>query len=325
MLLLVQRPELLVRPNARSSHRQPTPTMGGTIIALVVIAYLSSKTLMDPVLGDIQVPLLFACAALFGMSFVGLLDDLFSLKRRLRLCVQSLAGAFTLLALDGLGLPVFAGIGLADEGWLNAVEGLVTGLVLLLGLVWFVNIYNFMDGIDGIAGVQCLGFCLGCQLLSGGVPGWAGDLLWVTAAVTLAFLCFNWAPARIFMGDVGSGFIGLLIGLQVLYLWFSGLVPLFVSLILLGAFWVDATYTLLVRIRTGQAFTEAHRSHAYQRLADRFGHAKTNFAFVLLLVFWMLPLSWLAMRFPAMAVMSLIVSIIPIGVLCVRYRAGLME
>ena len=93
MLLIARSPKFLAHPNARSSHRQPTPTMGGTIIAVVVVAYLASNLLMDQTLDDVQVPLLFACAALFGMAFVGLLDDLFSLKRRLRLTVQCLAGA----------------------------------------------------------------------------------------------------------------------------------------------------------------------------------------------------------------------------------------
>ena len=132
-------------------------------------------------------------------------------------------------------------------------------VVIAVCMVWFTNLYNFMDGVDGYAAVQCLVFCVGAQWVAGGVPGWIGELIWLLGGVSVAFLTFNWPPAKIFMGDVGSGFIGLLLAFLVFYLWHRGNVPFIASLILLAVFWFDATYTLCVRIVTQQEFTQAHR------------------------------------------------------------------
>ena len=134
-------------------------------------------------------------------------------------------------------------------------------------LVWHINLYNFMDGIDGIASSQCLLFCLSVLYLTGGVPGWLGDLLWILVGTALGFLVYNWPPAKIFMGDVGSGALGLILGVVTLQLAISGMLPFIGCLILLTGFWFDASYTLCVRMLSGQAFTEAHRSHLYQKVA----------------------------------------------------------
>ena len=115
-----------------------------------------------------------------------------------------------------------------------------------------------------LAGSACLFFCLAVQFLSGGAPGWLGELLWVTAGGVLGFLTFNWPPARIFMGDVGSLCLGLLLAAITVALIDQGILSATACLILLTGLWFDTTYTLCVRIVTRQRVTEAHRSHLYQ-------------------------------------------------------------
>ncbi len=296
---IVRQPHLLATPNARSSHSQPTPTMGGVVIVVIVLAYLAVLAELPGSLGWTS------CFALAALALVGLWDDLSHLSARFRLAVHFVAAAAALWAL-GLDLPL----------WLQAL--------FCVALVWFVNLYNFMDGIDGYAAVQCLVFCLGAQWVGGGLPGWSGDLVWLLAGATLAFLAFNWPPARIFMGDVGSGFLGLLLGVMVLYLWQTGSVPLVASLILLAVFWFDATYTLCVRMLTRQEFTQAHRSHLYQHLAQRQGHLWTTVAFLLYAAIVLVPLAWyasLSSSYPQQ-LGALFIAVAPLAVACVRLRAG---
>ena len=298
---IVRRPHLLARPTSRSSHTEPTPTMGGIVIVVVVLVYLAvmSSTGTMPGWGLL--------AALGALAVVGLWDDVSQLSARVRLFVHFVAAALVLWGLD-LALPV----------WAQAM--------VLVALVWFVNLYNFMDGIDGFAAVQCLVFCLGAHWVAAGIPGWSGDLLWLLAGVSLAFLAFNWPPAKIFMGDVGSAFLGLLLGALTLYLWQTGSVPLVSSLILLAVFWFDATYTLCVRILTQQEFTQAHRLHLYQHIAQKRGHLWTTLAMLFYAMLWLLPLAWVA-ALPERNLMeqalALLAGILPLLIACWRMGAGI--
>ena len=294
VLRLANRPHLLAEVNARSSHEIPTPTMGGVAIWGIGVTYLMLNTAPSAQ---------WLIGALAGIGIVGLWDDLRPLSARFRLAIQIVASAVVVWWLDPtFPWPVF--------------------LLLVIGVAWFTNLFNFMDGIDGIAAVQCLVFCLGAQLLVGGVPGWVGDLIWVTAASSLGFLAFNWPPAKIFMGDVGSSYLGFLIATLVLYLWHSEQSPLIASLILLAGFWFDATYTLCVRIVTRQSFTEAHRSHLYQRLAWRYGHLWTTSAFLIFALSWSLPMAWISIQYPSWAYIPLLLVVLPLTVLCYRFQAG---
>jgi Fuc2NAc and GlcNAc transferase len=301
--LLVRRPHILAMPNERSSHTQPTPTMGGAALVLVVLAYLVHLAGLEPRLGWG----LFTALAVMGL--VGLWDDLRGLSARFRLLVHFAASALVIWCLQ------------PDLSWWLAAA-------VLVALVWFTNLYNFMDGIDGYAAVQCLVFCIGVQVVAGGLPGWQGQLVWLMSGAALAFLAFNWPPAKVFMGDVGSGFVGLLIGALTLYLWHTQNVPLVASLILLAVFWFDATYTLCVRMVTKQEFTQAHRLHLYQHVSIRRGHLWTTGAFLIYAILWLLPLAYFAQVFmaaPLVQAAALCAAILPLAVLCYRHGAGLTQ
>ena len=296
--LLVRKPDLLAEPNERSSHSAPTPTMGGIAFVLVILSYFVYLSASNAELAWG----LFASLAL--LAAVGLWDDLAALSARVRLVVHFVAAG---IALTSLALP--------QAWWIWGLCG--------IALVWFINLYNFMDGIDGYAAVQCLFYCLGAQWVAGGVPGWPGELIWVTAGAVLAFLAFNWPPAKIFMGDVGSGFLGLLVAVLAVHLHTTTDVPLVASLILLAGFWFDATYTLCVRIVTKQEFTQAHRQHLYQHLALRRGHLWTTNAFAAYALFWLMPWAWLSVRVDlVLQVMALAAAVLPLAVACWRYKAG---
>lgn len=304
---LVNRRHLLAEVNERSSHATPTPTMGGVVIVIVVLTYLAWLYQVEAQMA------LGLIGALAVVATFGLWDDLTAVSKVLRLIVHMGAAALGLSALGMWGL------------WEMGLEGWFFAGMVGLAVVWFVNLFNFMDGIDGIAALQALTFCVGVQLITGGVPGWSGDLLWVIGGATLAFLTYNWPPARIFMGDVGSGFLGLLIALMTFQFWQSGVLPLVGSLILLAAFWFDASYTLCVRMLTGQPFTQAHRSHLYQRLAERQGHLWTSIAFLVFSMLWLGPLAWVAVNFADYQILTLLIAVLPLAGLCWRFKAGAIE
>ncbi|MDA1075890.1 MAG: glycosyltransferase family 4 protein [Proteobacteria bacterium] len=284
-------------PNSRSSHTVPTATVGGIGFVIPILTYL---TWLGIVFVPHALPLMGALALVAAVS---LADDLREMSRRSRFVVH----------LAAVGLVVFT----FREGmpyWVLAVAA--------FALLWHLNLYNFMDGIDGIAASQALFFCVGLQIVADGNLGWMNDLVWLLAGSMVGYLVYNWPKASIFMGDVGSGFIGLLIGAIVLER--SGQTwPLVGSLILLAVFWFDATYTLCVRMLTGQPFTDAHRSHLYQKLAAIKGHRWTMGLFWAFALFWLLPLAWLASRYLAWSLVALAAAVAPIAVAAVWFRAGI--
>ena len=297
LLLLAPKHGWVAEPNRRGFHVEPTPTLGGLGFALPVLAWLGWLATQEPRFAGLAV-------AAGGVGLVGLIDDLHELRWPPRLAAHCAASALALWTLS--------------PDW--SLMLLAASFALM---VWHINLFNFMDGIDGLAGSACLFFCLAAQWLSGGAPGWIGDLLWVTAGGTLGFLMLNWPPARIFMGDAGSLFLGLLLAATAVGLVDQGILTATTCLILLTGLWFDTTYTLCVRIATHQRFTEAHRSHLYQRAAARFGQLWTTLAFSAFCLLWLLPLAWLAQTQPAYGWVWLLTAVLPLAVAAPLFRAGL--
>jgi Fuc2NAc and GlcNAc transferase len=249
-------------PNERSSHRVPTPRGGGLAIAVAVIAAIGTGAILG------WVPARFAAAAIGGggaVAWVGWRDDRQSLSPWTRLAVQ-LAAA--LWALAWMGIPTTLAFGRT-----MLYLGPAGPILVLLWVLWLTNLFNFMDGIDGIAGVEAIavGTIGGALLLRAGRE----DLALVSfglAAAALGFLYWNWSPASIFMGDVGSGFLGFLFGILAVQSERAAAVPLWAWALLLGAFLFDATLTLVRRVVGGEVWYAAHRSHAYQRAAAGRSH-----------------------------------------------------
>lgn len=233
---------LLDRPNHRSSHQQPTPRGGGlacVITFLLGIGYLC----LD---GRRMLPELYLTVIGLVPALVGFFDDHGHVDARWRLLIYALASASAVWVLQGLP-KLLLPLGL---GWLD-LTGFGYGLGVLF-LVWSLNLFNFMDGIDGIAALEAVfvAFCLAWFMHS--INADLALFALCLAAVCAGFLVWNWPPAKIFMGDVGSCFIGFMLG--VLILLFSQIYSVFVyvGLILFAVFVVDASVTLLWRMITGQ-------------------------------------------------------------------------
>ncbi len=248
----LQRRDILDRPNERSSHTRPTPRGGGLAIMAVLILAGGALAIFWPA-ARLELGALLAGMAI--LALLSWLDDLMDLSAALRFSIHILVvtAALALLPTDAL---IFQGL----------LPPLLDRIAAGLLWVWFINLYNFMDGIDGITGVETVAIGLGLFALSLLVPGvllWQGWLGLIAAAAAVGFLLWNWHPARIFLGDVGSvplGFLlgGLLLGTAAAGQWAAALIlPLY--------YLADATLTLLRRAARGEKVWRAHREHFYQR------------------------------------------------------------
>ncbi|MCC5809425.1 MAG: glycosyltransferase family 4 protein [Ectothiorhodospiraceae bacterium] len=300
-------------PNLRSSHTRITPRGGGLAIVLVCLLVLV-------VAGVQELAATWALAGVFfgglAVAVIGYVDDQGHVAARWRVLVH-VAAASLLVGAVGWVPPLPLG------PWEVPMVGPTTALLVLF-VVWMLNLYNFMDGIDGIAGVQAVSVCGGAAALL----WWAGEwelalLVACFAAAALGFLFWNWPPAKIFMGDAGSGFLGFSVAALAVLTWSEAGFSPYAWLILLGVFIVDATLTLVRRVLRGERFYEAHRCHGYQHAARRLGgHRPVTLAVALCNLVWLLPLAWLATLYPVWGAVLTVIAWAPLVAVCVYFRAG---
>ncbi len=300
-------------PNERSSHSAPTPRGGGVgIVAvfLLIVAWLSVKNGLPNGLA----------AALIGggmaVAGIGLLDDHYQISARLRILIHFAAAGWALWWLHGVG-PLQVGAYNWDFGWFGQA-------VALVGLVWMTNLYNFMDGIDGIAAVEsvCVSGLGALMLTWVGLGGLATGAL-VLMGASAGFLLWNWQPAKIFMGDVGSGFLGFVFGVLAIASTRERPLLIWPWVILLSVFVVDSTLTLLRRFMTGARWYEAHRSHAYQHAARRWSsHSRVTLAIATVNIVWLFPLALGACVWPAAGLLLAVLALVPLVCAALHYGAG---
>jgi len=302
-------------PNERSSHSIPTPRGGGVAI---VVSFL----LALPVLGGLN---LLSPSALYGLlgsgllvAIIGFADDHGHIAAKWRLLGHFIAAAWALFWLNGLPPIDFFGV-LVDLGWIG-------NILVLLYLVWMLNLYNFMDGIDGLASAEAISACLGMCLVYWLVG--ATNLVWgplALAGAVAGFLCWNFPPARIFMGDAGSGFVGFVLGGLALEAAWVKAELLWSWVILLGVFIVDATWTLARRILRGDKVYQAHRCHAYQHASRHFGsHLMVSSLIVLINLVWLLPISLLVGTGRLGGGEGCLIAFVPLVFIAWKLRAGLI-
>ncbi|MCU7842289.1 MAG: glycosyltransferase family 4 protein [Candidatus Thiodiazotropha sp. (ex Monitilora ramsayi)] len=300
-------------PNERSSHHTPVPRGGGIAIALVFM-------LLAPMLQWYwqSSPPLFL--AIYGagslIAIVGILDDRGHIPAHKRLIIHFVAAFWILYQLD----PTVATMSNIDDPLFWAIT---TGSVLFL--VWLLNLYNFMDGIDAISGSETLSVALCAALLSWMLlpdhPTW--QLLMLLASSVTGFLIWNLPPARLFMGDAGSAFLGIILGTLAIDAAHHS-TQLFTSwLILLGVYLVDATVTLSRRILTGEQFYQAHRTHAYQHAAIRLAsHGRVSLGIALINLLWLFPLAAAVALDILSEPLGLLIAYLPLLFLAVHFKAG---
>jgi UDP-N-acetylmuramyl pentapeptide phosphotransferase/UDP-N-acetylglucosamine-1-phosphate transferase len=249
LIAVLRRRAVLDRPNERSSHVTPTPRGGGiAVIGASVAAWLALIAV-----GAMSPAAIVVALGGAGLALVSWLDDLRGLSAGMRLLAQFAAVAAGIWALPP---------GAFFQDWLPSGLDAMAGALVW---VWFVNLFNFMDGIDGIDGSEAAAIGIGIVLVAsvGGLELGLAAPAAAIAAAALGFLVWNWAPARIFLGDVGSVPLGYLLGFLLLELtrlgrWQAALIlPLY--------FLADASLTLLRRLLRGERVWQAHREHFYQR------------------------------------------------------------
>ncbi|ORU89428.1 MAG: hypothetical protein A6F71_00230 [Cycloclasticus sp. symbiont of Poecilosclerida sp. M] len=308
---------LISSVNERSSHIQPTPHGGGVgfVISGSLIGFLFA-------MGGSSFLWIIVTLALL-IATIGLFDDIYSSPALLRLLIQ--IGVSFSLILSLTNLPI---TGLVEGAlyfkWLFI-------MALVIAAVWWINLFNFMDGIDGIAAMQAVFMLLSGLGLSYYVELASIDTqesIWLLCVVgaTVGFAVHNWPPARIFMGDVGSTWLAFVIFSFALYSVEMGWLSYTVWLILSALFITDATVTLLRRMALKMKWYKAHRSRMYQRLARRWGkHSSVVIAYLAINVIWLLPLASISTINSEWAQVCLLAAYVPLVSFAVVLGAGRQE
>jgi len=313
---------LVQSPNHRSSHTQPTPNGGG--VGIVVAGSLIGAGLI--LLSGWMFGWILLVLALV-LAIAGLFDDIRPLSARVRFGLQLLVSAAVLFALGDMPDISFEPVlSIEIGGWF------LFGM-LLLASAWWINLFNFMDGIDGLAGMQAVFMLVaGAALTVVKQPNVISSpmlqMMLCVAAATAGFLLLNWPPAKIFMGDVGSIWLALMVFVLALLSVRAGWLN-YASWLILGALFVtDASVTLVIRMLRGERWYDAHRSHAYQRLSRKWqrdrkaGHRAVTLLALGINLFWLAPLALATLLFPPYSWLLLVLAYGPLFVCIWRLGAG---
>lgn len=290
---------VLDRPNARSSHAVPTPRGGGAAIAIIGLgAAALARDWLAPtwpsfVIGGVLI------------AVTGAIDDVRQLRVLWRFAAQIVAAALVVTSLHGVA-------GELEPSRASLILSLIEAAEVF-AVVWLINLFNFMDGIDGLAALQAV-FVFGaaCGLIWAKGTHFRPVTLLAIAGASAGFLTWNFPPAKIFMGDVGSGFLGFAIASAALSTANAGVLNAWVWVILSSPFICDATVTLATRALRRERVYQAHRSHVYQRLSRRWrSHRAVTLLYAAIDVLWCLPWAIEAQRHPQQAAFLCLVALAP--------------
>ncbi len=265
-IVIANKFKIIDLPNYRSSHKLPTIRGGGVIIAIVsqlTIVFLYKLKILPP-----NIAFAYSCG--FMLAILGFIDDLINLSIKIRLffqCIISCIAIFFVLPTP-IRLPI--SIHYISQTSINDLNNLFNFITSLFLLIWSINLFNFMDGTDGLAGVEAtfVVFLGGILVYLATKSISFSGYLWLISFIILGFLKFNWPPAKVFMGDVGSYFLGFFIGISSLISHYIYKVSLCYWLILYAVFLVDATLTLIKRMIYEKEWYKSHRQHAYQKMQN---------------------------------------------------------
>ena len=307
------RTNLLDIPNERSSHVLPTPRGGG--LSFVACFLFSLIILLKQHLISNNEFYIFMGPGVI-VALLGFLDDKYHLSAKWRLVGHVMMAALAVYLLSQFSaIPVFYGnIWLINAGRIAAI----------IYLVWLLNLFNFMDGIDGLAAAEAICICCGGAVLYFLQDNAAMMSLPLLLAVAVfGFLLWNFPPARIFMGDVGSGFLGFVIGILSLQAAMETMLLFWCWLIMLAVFITDASLTLIRRYLGGQPVFEAHRSHAYQQAVSQCGkHWPVTVSIILINLFWLFPVALLVEQKMISWIFGLLMAYLPLILLAFKFKAG---
>ncbi len=304
-LRLARRWQILDVPNERSSHEHPTPRGGG--LPLMLAFFLGVAWVFGlSVFWSSQYSAVLV-GALF-LTLLGAADDSWTLSVRLRFFAYGFCCVVASAVLLRTAVPA---------------PSLLVIFCTAFAMLWLLNLYNFMDGVDGLAATQCFFACCGAALLAWGNGGKTSYSIFclLLAFSHLGFLVWNWPAARLFMGDAGSISTGFVLATLAILGAIQGYLALACWLVLLAVFITAASWTLLGRMLTGQKFTQAHRSHAYQRLSRHWGsHQSVVILLIAINGLWLFPLAWLIVLFPPYTAVLVLLAYLPLLLGMVKIR-----
>ena len=296
-------------PNERSSHSIATPRGGGLSIVIIFIVGVGLTDLLPT---NTVIAIIGAGTLVAGIGFW---DDQDHIAARWRLLSHFIAAFWTLFWLGGL--PEFQLLGFSiNADWIGMI-------IVAFLLVWLLNLFNFIDGIDGIASSEAI--FVSC---AGAYFSWLYGLesiafiLLILASSTTGFLFLNWSPAKIFMGDIGSSFLGLMFGVIAYVSLLEGM-SVWIWLILLAVFLVDSGATLLIRILNGEKWYEAHCSHAYQHAARKWGHKRVTISMTIINLLWLFPLAIFVYLKPDIGLWITLLAYMPLFLVALKLKAGI--
>ncbi|MCT7626130.1 MraY family glycosyltransferase [Aliarcobacter butzleri] len=253
---------LVASVNERSSHTVPTPHGGGIAIAITWFIGLFYLYFIGQIENNLFYALLFGAV----ISIVSFFDDIYELSPKLRLIIQAIVAIGGLYFLGGFETLTF--------GVFDIQNPIITNIFAFFMIIWFINLYNFLDGINGYAGSEALFLAVAGFILFG------ENHFLVLAVAVLGFLYWNWNKAKIFMGDVGSTLLGYNVAIFTIYYANQEPTNFWIWIILFSVYWFDATLTLIRRKLNKERLSQAHKKHSYQRLTQAgWSHYKvTNYS-----------------------------------------------
>lgn len=304
---------IIDNPNERSSHSVPTPRGGGVAVVLsylIGLSFLIYTEQLDLIIG------LTLIGAGFVIALLGFLDDHGHINSMLRLAIHFFVAIGVVIGLGGFAeITIFNGFQL----------GFIANIIAVFFLVWLLNLYNFMDGINGIASIEAVTSSVSMSILYILFKDSLNhQILILLVASVCGFLWWNFPKAKIFMGDACSGFLGLTIGIFALIALKADLVLFYAWLICLGVFIVDATYTLIKRVFSGYKMYDAHRSHSYQILSRKYNsHTPVTLCVAMVNIFWLFPIACLVVTqnfiYPEILIL---IAYLPLILIAIKMKAG---
>lgn len=306
---------IIDNPNERSSHSIPTPRGGGVavvvsyilgVMLLIYLDYLSQHVGLTLIVSGLIIALL------------GFFDDHGHINSMFRLAIHFMVAIGVVVSLGGFSeVKIFN----------NFLLGFSANIIAVLFLVWLLNLYNFMDGINGIASVEAITtlmsmaviyFIFNIQLNI--------EILWLLSACAFGFLLWNFPKAKIFMGDACSGFLGLTLGILALIALKENLALFCAWIICLGVFIVDATFTLIRRVSSGYKMYDAHRSHSYQILSRKWNsHTPVTLLVAGINILWLLPVAYWTVTLSNYPEIGVVIAYLPLIMIVIYSKAGVSD
>ena len=304
---------IIDNPNERSSHTVPTPRGGGVAVVISYLLALGLLIYSNHISMHIGVTII---AAGFIIALLGFLDDHGHINSMLRLAIHFMVAIAVVISLGGF----------AEVAILNGIQlSFFANIIAVLFLVWLLNLYNFMDGINGIASTEVITSTISMAIIYWVLNHIVDEKsLILLAACAFGFLLWNFPKAKIFMGDACSGFLGFILGIFALIALKVDIALFCAWLICLGVFIVDATFTLIRRVVTGHKMYDAHRSHTYQILSRHFNsHTPVTLAVAAINIFWLLPIAYFAAtQNYAYPELGILIAYLPLIILAIKFKAG---